>query len=71
MRKRYVQSEADYRRRTEKLFESANIKIDSMMTDLFGVMGRNWMQLLILRPPKSNISTIFVLIRVAPKGKKM
>jgi len=47
LRKRYVQSEADYRKRTQKLFESANIKIDSVVSDLFGVTGRNLMQLLI------------------------
>jgi transposase len=46
-RKSYVQSDADYRKRTQKLFESANIKIDSVVSDLFGVTGRNLMQLLI------------------------
>lgn len=47
MRKRYVQTAADYRRRTQKLFESANIKIDSVVSDLFGVSGRHLMDLLV------------------------
>ncbi len=38
---------SDYKRRTHKLFESANIKIDSVASDLFGVTGRNLMSLLI------------------------
>lgn len=36
MRRRYVQTAADYRRRTQKLFETANIKIDSVVADLLG-----------------------------------
>jgi transposase len=40
LRRRYVQTAADYRRRVQKLFESANIKIDSVVTDLFGASGR-------------------------------
>jgi len=47
LRRRYVQTAADYRRRTQKLFESANIKIDSVISDLFGVSGRNLMNLLV------------------------
>ena len=45
LRKKYVQSVGDYRKRTHKLFESANIKIDSVVSDLFGVTGRNLMKL--------------------------
>ena len=48
LRKKYVQSVGDYRKRTHKLFESANIKIDSVVSDLFGVTGRNLMKLLIV-----------------------
>ncbi|MBU4261394.1 MAG: IS110 family transposase, partial [Proteobacteria bacterium] len=36
-RKQYVLTEADFRRRVQKLFESVNIKIDSIVSDLFGV----------------------------------
>jgi len=46
MRRRYVQTAADYRRRTQKLFETANIKIDSVVADLFGASGRHLMALL-------------------------
>lgn len=47
MRKKYVQNLSDYRRRVHKLFESANIKIDSVVSDLFGVTGRNLIDLLV------------------------
>lgn len=47
LRRRYIQTSADYRRRTQKLFESANIKIDSVVADLFGVSGRHLMDLLV------------------------
>jgi len=47
LRRTYVESLSDYKRRTHKLFESANIKIDSVVSDLFGVTGRNLMQLLV------------------------
>ena len=47
LRKTYVESLADYKRRVHKLLECANIKIDSVATDLFGVTGRNLMDLLI------------------------
>jgi len=38
---------SDYKRRTHKLFETANIKIDSVVSDLFGVTGRNLIALLV------------------------
>jgi len=47
LRKKYSQCLADYKRRTQKLFESANIKISSVATDLFGTTGRALMRLLI------------------------
>jgi len=47
LRKTYVESLADYKRRVHKLLECANIKIDSIASDLFGVTGRNLMELLI------------------------
>jgi len=33
LRKKYVHTVGDYRKRTNKLFESANIKIDSVVSD--------------------------------------
>ena len=41
LRKKYVHTVGDYRKRTHKLFELANIKIYSVVSDLFGVTGRN------------------------------
>jgi len=41
MRKTYIESLADYKRRVHKLFITANIKIDSIASDLFGLTGRN------------------------------
>jgi len=46
MRRKYVNTLSDYKKRVQKLFESANIKLDSVVSDLFGVTGRNLMSLL-------------------------
>lgn len=46
LRRTYTESLGDYKRRVHKLFETANIKIDSVISDLFGLTGRNLVQLL-------------------------
>ena len=46
LRKSYVESAGHWKQRVHKLLESANIKIDSIASDLFGVSGRNLMNLL-------------------------
>jgi len=46
-RRKYVNTQSSYKKRVQKLFESANIKIDSVVSDLFGVTGRNLMNLLV------------------------
>jgi transposase len=46
LRRAYTESLADYKRRVHKLFETANIKIDSVVSDLFGMTGRNLISLL-------------------------
>jgi len=46
LRRTYTESLADYKRRIHKLFETANIKIDSVVSDLFGMTGRNLIFLL-------------------------
>jgi transposase len=46
LRKTYTESFADYKRRVHKLFITANIKIDSVASDLFGLTGRNLIELL-------------------------
>jgi transposase len=49
-RKRLVETVGDAKRRVHKLFECCNVKIDSVVTDLFGRTGRNLMNLLIAKP---------------------
>jgi transposase len=46
LRRKYINTLADYKKRVHKLFESANIKLDSVVSDLFGVTGRNIISLL-------------------------
>ncbi len=41
IRKKMTKDLGDYKRRAHKVFETANIKIDSVASDLFGVTGRN------------------------------
>lgn len=49
VRQSYVRTVGDFRRRIHKTLQCANIKIDSVVSDLFGVTGRNLMKLLISR----------------------
>jgi transposase len=46
LRRNYVNSLSSYKKRVQKLLESSNIKIDSVVSDLFGVTGRNLISLL-------------------------
>jgi len=46
LRKSHIETVGDYKRRVHRLFETANIKIDSVVCDLFGVTGRNLIDLL-------------------------
>lgn len=41
LRKTHTTTVSDYKRRVHKLFETANIKISSVVSDLFGKTGRN------------------------------
>ena len=70
LRKKYVQTVGDYRKRTHKLFESANIKIDSVVSDLFGVTGRNLMDLLVTDRERLTLSNIQSCVRGKLKGKE-
>lgn len=47
VRKNYKDSANDFKRRVHKLFETANIKISTVATDIFGKTGRNIMELLL------------------------
>jgi transposase len=69
LRKKYVQTAGDYRKRTQKLFESANVKIDSVVSDLFGVTGRNLMQLLVM-DRELTLSDIESCVRGKLRGKE-
>ncbi|MDZ7761326.1 MAG: IS110 family transposase [Desulfovermiculus sp.] len=40
LRKKHVQTANSFKQRTQKFLESANIKLDSVLSDLFGVSGR-------------------------------
>jgi len=46
MRTNYVKSLGDFKRRVHKLLQSANLKIDSVVSNLFGLTGRNLLKLL-------------------------
>ena len=70
LRKKYVHTVGDYRKRTHKLFESANIKIDSVVSDLFGVTGRNLMHLLVADRERLTLSDIQSCVRGKLKGKE-
>lgn len=70
LRRKYVQTLADYKKRTQKLFESANIKIDSVVSDLFGVTGRNLMNLLLSDAQQLSLSDIEGCVRGKLKGKE-
>ena len=69
LRKKYVYTVGDYKQRTHRLFESANIKIDSVVSDLFGVTGRNLMQLLVA-DRELTLSAIQTCVRGKLKGKE-
>ena len=70
LRKKYVQTVGDYKKRTHKLFESANIKIDSVVSDLFGVTGRNLMNLLVSDQKPLTLMEIQLCVRGKLKGKE-
>ena len=70
LRKKYVQTVGDYKKRTHKLFESANIKIDSVVSDLFGVTGRNLMGLLIKDQECLTLSDVESCVRGKLRGKE-
>jgi transposase len=50
-RKTLVNTVGDYKRRVHKTLEMANIKIDSVLSDLFGATGWNLIQLLLREGP--------------------
>jgi transposase len=69
IRKSHVKTIGDYKRRVHKLFETANIKIDSVVSDLFGVTGRNLMNLLCNEEAVINTENIEKCARGSLKSK--
>ena len=61
LRKSHTNTANDYKRRVYKLFECANIKISSVVSDLFGVTGRNLMDMLC--DENATAATDFFLIK--------
>jgi len=70
LRKKYVQTVGDYKKRCHKLFESANIKIDSVVSDLFGVTGRNLVNLLVSDRQGLTLTDVEGCVRGKLKGKE-
>jgi transposase len=68
-RKKIVETVGDYKRRVQKLLESANIKIDSVASDLFGVTGRNLMNLLLSAPQEITLADVERCLRGRIRSK--
>jgi transposase len=65
LRKSHINTLGDHKRRVHKIFETANIKIDSVVSDLFGATGRNLIGL--LSDEKADLSV--ESIRQCAKGR--
>jgi len=50
-RKTMASSRKDFKRRVHKLLEMANIKIGSVLSDIFGATGQNLIRLLLSKKP--------------------
>lgn len=57
-RRKNTEAIGDYKRRVHKLFESANIKIDSVVSDLFSMTGRNLISRLISSACTLNLTDV-------------
>jgi len=69
LRKNYTESLGDFERRVHKLFETANIKIGSVVSDLFGATGRNLINLLCDENAKISINDVANCARGSLKKK--
>lgn len=70
MRDTLCRSLADFKRRVQKHTESANIRTDSVVTDLFGVTGRNILELLATGRRDLNETDIEACVRGKLRGKE-
>ncbi|MGO9736726.1 MAG: IS110 family transposase [Desulfomonilaceae bacterium] len=73
MRKNYMQTVGHFKRRVHKLFQEANIKIDSALADLFGSTGRNLMRLLVSKESSLTFSEVEDCLRgsLREKGREL
>lgn len=69
LRRTYQETLGDFRRLTHKLFETANIKIGSVVSDLFGVTGRYLMNLLAANDSAITLTAIEKGARTQLKNK--
>lgn len=69
-RTRYQQTIGDFKRRVHKLFQEANIKIDSVLSDLFGLTGRNLMKLLTSKGSTPTLREVEQCLRGSLKEKR-
>ncbi len=70
MRNKYQQTVGHFKRRVHKLFQEANIKIDSVLSDLFGLTGRNLMKLLTCKSAAPSLSEVEQCLRGSLKEKR-
>lgn len=70
MRNKYQETVGDFKRRIHKLFQEANIKIDSVLSDLFGSTGRSLMRLLATKGSTTTLSDVEQCLRGALKKKR-
>jgi len=73
LRRVYTESLADNKRRVHKLFETANIKIDSVASDLFGMTGRNLISQLCAKESELSMKDVQMSAkgRLKPKVKEL
>jgi transposase len=69
MRKNYQEDLGDFKRRVHKLFQQSNIKIDSVVSNLFGSTGRNLMRLLISKECSPTLSDVENCLRGSLQDK--
>jgi len=70
MRNKYQQTVGHFKRRVHQLFQQANIKIDSVLSDLFGLTGRNLMKLLTSKKATPSLSEVEQCLRGSLKAKR-
>jgi transposase len=68
-RRSLVEALGDAKRRAHKLLESSNIKIDSVVSDLFGKTGRNLMDLLLKDRSELTLQAVHTCLRGRLKPK--